>query len=346
MLYKIIRSLLFILPPEEAHHFTMFSLKLLFKLKFLRNIIYRLCNKFNKEVKINNLIFKNRCGLAAGFDKNAKYLYELSTFGFAFLEIGTVTPRPQKGNPRPRLFRLVKDYALINRMGLNNDGVDAIYLRLKKYRQSYPNENVVIGANIGKNKDTLPEYGYMDIIECFNKLYDLVDYFTINVSCPNVKNNTDLQDPEILNNLLNKIKAEQNLKAKYKPVFIKVSPDLTFSQIDQIIDILIKNKIDGIVVSNTTTDFTNLKTSNNKIAKIAWGGLSGRPLKEKSNKLISYICNKLKNTNIIIIASGGIINIGDAVEKINRGALLLQLYTGFIYSGPFIIRNINKTLFK
>lgn len=346
MIYRLIRKLLFFIPPEEAHSFVMFILKIIFKIKLIRKLIFNYCKKHNSSLKISKLIFNNRCGLAAGFDKNAKYLYELATFGFSYIEIGTITPGPQKGNPKPRLFRLVKDEALINRMGLNNDGVDIIYKRILKFKNKYPNEKIILGANIGKNKDTLPENGYLDILKCFNKLYDVVDYFTINVSCPNVKNNTELQDPIILNDLLNKINKERITKIVYKPIFVKISPDLSISQIDEILNIIISNNIDGIIVSNTTTDYSNLKTSKNKIEKISWGGLSGRPLKIKSDEILKYINNKYKNRNFVMIASGGIITPDDALDKIKYGADLIQLYTGFIYSGPFIVRKINEKLYK
>jgi len=343
-MYKIIRDLLFLIPPEKAHNLIVSTLKIIFKINFIRKLIYNYCNRYSKSFDLLNLKFKNKCGLAAGFDKNGKYLYELGTFGFAFIEVGTITPKPQKGNPLPRLFRLVKDNALINRMGLNNDGVEIVYKNILNYRKKYPNENVIIGANIGKNKDTTPENGYFDILQCFNKLYDLVDYFTINISCPNVKNNSELQDPKILSDILKKLNNNRNNQNFYKPIFLKISPDLSFNQIDQIIELIRSNNIDGLIISNTTTKYENLKTSRKKIEKIAWGGLSGKPLKYRTDEIISYVKNKYTKKEFIIIASGGIITEEDAIDKINKGADLLQLYTGFIYRGPFIVRKINKKI--
>ena len=277
--------------------------------------------------------FKNRIGLAAGFDKNAKYLDELETFGFSHVEVGTITPKPQEGNDKPRLFRLKSDSALLNRMGFNNDGVEKILKRIKSY-----NGNLVIGANIGKNKITPNSKAVDDYLYSFKKLRDYVNYFVINVSSPNTPNLRALQSKEKLNDLLDKIQSENFSKKNSVPILIKIAPDLSKKEIDDILSVTIKNKIDGIIATNTT--ISRVSIDNNEA-----GGLSGKPLSNKSNEIINYLKMKSKN-KIKIIGVGGIFNGNDAKEKISSGADLLQVYTGWIYEGPSMINKINKFLLK
>ena len=342
-MYKfIIRPIFFAFDPEWVHYFTLNLLKLICKIPFIKSIIrfFYQYSGHNIEKELFGIKFKNPVGLAAGFDKNGKYITELSAFGFSFIEVGTVTPKSQIGNPKKRLFRLKKDEAIINRLGINNDGVDVIVQRLKNN-----NSKVIIGGNIGKNSATKNENAEQDYIENFKKLHPYVDYFALNVSCPNVSNFTKLQDVEFLKKLvpeLNKINASQK---KRKPILIKISPDLNRSQLDQTIELIKKEKLDGIIATNTTTKRNQLKTDSNEIEKIGNGGLSGFPLKDQSNEVIKYISEKTQKS-IPIIGVGGIMSPKDALDKIKAGADLIQLYTGFIYSGPSIVKRINQHLSK
>ena len=342
-MYKfIIRPIFFAFDPEWVHYFTLNLLKLICKIPFIKSIIrfFYQYSGHNIEKELFGIKFKNPVGLAAGFDKNGKYITELSAFGFSFIEVGTVTPKSQIGNPKKRLFRLKKDEAIINRLGINNDGVDVIVQRLKNN-----NSKVIIGGNIGKNSATKNENAEQDYIENFKKLHPYVDYFALNVSCPNVSNFTKLQDVEFLKKLvpeLNKINASQK---KRKPILIKISPDLNRSQLDQTIELIKKEKLDGIIATNTTTKRNQLKTDSNEIEKIGNGGLSGFPLKDQSNEVIKYISEKTQKS-IPIIGVGGIMSPKDALDKIKAGADLIQLYTGFIYSGPGIVKRINQHLSK
>jgi len=341
--YKfIIRPIFFAFDPERVHYFTLNILQLLCKIPFIKPIIkfFYLNNSNHLEKKLFGITFKNPVGLAAGFDKNGKYIKELSLFGFSFIEIGTVTPKSQVGNPKKRLFRLKKDEAIINRLGINNDGVTTIAKRLKNN-----NTKVIIGGNIGKNSTTKNDKAEEDYIENFKELHPYVDYFALNVSCPNVNNFTKLQDVEFLKKLipeLNKINLSQK---KRKPILIKISPDLSQTQLDETIELIINEKLDGIIATNTTTKRNHLKTDSKKIEKIGKGGLSGLPLKASSNEVIKYIAEKT-NKSIPIIGVGGIMSPKDALDKIEAGADLIQLYTGFIYSGPSIVKKINQHIIK
>jgi len=298
--------------------------------------------------------FKNIIGLAAGFDKNARYLNELETLGFGHVEIGTVTPLPQAGNESPRLFRLPKDSALINRMGFNNDGVKIISSRLKEWQQltqavtynsglgrAFP--RLIIGGNIGKNKATLNENAWKDYETCFRELFDYVDYFVVNVSSPNTPGLRKLQEKESLKKILLHLRTLNTLKPIPKPILLKIAPDLTVGQLDDIIDLSVDIKLDGIVAGNTTIGRENLRSDKALVQAIGAGGLSGKPLQNKSTEIINYIV-KRSNGTIPVIASGGIFNATDARQKINVGASLIQVWTGFVYEGPAIVKNILNTL--
>ena len=335
MYKKIISPFLFLFDPEKIHTFTFFLIKVFFKIPILGFIIesfYKVKSP-KLERKLFGLNFENPVGIAAGFDKNATHISEFEKFGFGFIEIGTVTPKPQIGNPKKRLFRLKEDSAIINRMGFNNDGVVKIKNRLNK------NYNVLIGGNIGKNKVTPNSQAKNDYIICFKELYNYVDYFVVNVSSPNTPGLRELQSKEFLNDLfidLNKLRSNETIK---KPILIKISPDLSKEKILEILEVIDTNNIDGIIATNTTIDYPNLKSKN----KNETGGLSGAPLYDKSNEVISFISKKT-NGKLPIIGVGGISTPEQAVKKIEAGAHLIQLYTGIIYEGPGIVRKINKKL--
>ena len=286
------------------------------------------------------LKFSNRLGLAAGLDKNGDYIDSLAALGFSFLEIGTVTPKPQFGNSKPRLFRLKEDNAIINRMGFNNNGIELIVARLRRNKT-----NVIIVGNIGKNKLTSNIDAVNDYEICFEKLFPYVDYFTVNVSSPNTPGLRDLQNKEPLKILLNRLQELNASKCQRKPILLKIAPDLTNDQLDDIIEIVFDTKIDGLVATNTTIDRNNLKTDKIKLEAIGNGGLSGMPLNTRSTEVIRYLSNK-SNKAFPIIGVGGIHTVEDAIEKINAGATLLQLYTGFIYEGPSLVKKINKAILQ
>ena len=335
MYKKIISPFLFLFDPEKIHTFTFFLIKVFFKIPILGFIIESFYKVESSKLarKLFGLTFENPVGIAAGFDKNATHISEFEKFGFGFIEIGTVTPKPQDGNPKKRLFRLKEDTAIINRMGFNNDGVTKIKNRLKK------NYNVLIGGNIGKNKVTPNSQAKNDYIICFKELYNHVDYFVVNVSSPNTPGLRELQSKEFLNDLfieLNKLRSNETIK---KPILIKISPDLSKEKILEILEVIDANNIDGIIATNTTIDYPNLKSKN----KNETGGLSGAPLYDKSNEVISFISKKT-NGKLPIIGVGGISTPEQAVKKIEAGAHLIQLYTGIIYEGPGIVRKINKKL--
>lgn len=335
MYKKIISPFLFLFDPEKIHTFTFFLIKVFFKIPILGFIIESFYKVKSPKLvrKLFGLTFENPVGIAAGFDKNATHISEFEKFGFGFIEIGTVTPKPQHGNPKKRLFRLKEDTAIINRMGFNNDGVTKIKNRLKK------NYNVLIGGNIGKNKVTPNSQAKNDYIICFKELYNYVDYFVVNVSSPNTPGLRELQSKEFLNDLfidLNKLRSNETIK---KPILIKISPDLSKEKILEILEVIDTNNIDGIIATNTTIDYPNLKSKN----KNETGGLSGAPLYDKSNEVISFISKKT-NGKLPIIGVGGISTPEQAVKKIEAGAHLIQLYTGIIYEGPGIVRKINKKL--
>lgn len=293
------------------------------------------------KVKALGLEFENPVGLAAGFDKDGKLFEELGHYGFGFIEVGTVTPKPQAGNEKPRLFRLKADQGLINRMGFNNGGVEALVKRLKKRS----NHKLIMGGNIGKNKVTPNEEALNDYLICFDKLFDHVDYFVVNVSSPNTPNLRDLQEKEPLKQILMSLQAENFKKVKPKPVLLKIAPDLTDGQLDDIVEIVQESKIDGIIATNTTISRGNLKTPEATVKNIGAGGVSGLPVKERSTEVIRYL-NQRSKGKIPIIAVGGIFNASDAREKLEAGAVLVQVYTGFVYEGPGIVKKICKGLLK
>ena len=311
----------------------------------------------NTQFALLHLPFKNPVGLAAGFDKNAKYLNELQALGFGFVEIGTVTPIAQSGNDTPRLFRLPKDKALINRMGFNNDGVQAVMERLKKWEERQPTtaeeqpttdkrkprKELIIGGNIGKNKNTPNEQAWQDYEICFTALHPYVDYFVANVSSPNTPGLRALQQKEPLKKILTHLQKLNKTFAQQKPILLKIAPDLTLTQIDDVLALAKEINLDGIVVANTTIDRTNLSTPNSILEAIGAGGLSGLPLKNKATQLVKYI-NENTNGTIPIIASGGIFTGADAKEKLDAGACLVQVWTGFVYEGPAIVKKITKYL--
>lgn len=337
-MYKLLRSVLFLFDPEEVHYFSMNCLWLLCKIpggKRLLSGIFR--PKGNIQFSIFNIQFPNKVGLGAGFDKNARYLNELEALGFGFVEIGTVTPLPQAGNDKPRLFRLPKDKALINRMGFNNDGVEVVAGRLKEWKAGH--SPLVIGGNIGKNKITPNEEAWKDYETCFNALHAYVDYFVVNVSSPNTPGLRELQEKDALKKILVNLQQLNSKQPTPKPVLLKIAPDLTTEQIDDVIDLALEIKLDGLVAANTTISRENLKTQKSKIGNIGAGGLSGLPVKERSTEVVKYMHQKT-NGRIPIIASGGIFTGADAKEKIDAGALLVQVWTGFIYEGPSIVKRI------
>lgn len=339
-MYGIIKRILFRMSPERAHYFTMNLLDKSLKIPGVAKILN------NKEVnesrqlgkKVMGIYFKNPVGLAAGFDKDGKFYPSLQQLGFGFIEIGTVTPKPQPGNPKPRLFRVIEDEGLINRMGFNNEGVEALVRRLKKQKPQ-----IIIGGNIGKNKVTPNEKADEDYLFCFDALFNYVDYFVVNVSSPNTPNLRALQDKEPLTQLLNKLQTENKKKENPKPILLKIAPDVNESELNDIIDVVKETKIDGVIATNTTVSRSNLKTSEEKLNAIGNGGLSGKPVKERSTEVIRQLRTALGD-NYTIIGVGGIHSAEDAVEKLTAGADLIQIYTGFIYEGPNLINRINKAI--
>lgn len=343
MLYPALRKLLFLFPPEDVHHFSMNSLKAACNFSIIKKIIEKSFQYDHPllQKKIFGLQFKNPVGLGAGFDKNALYLRELAALGFGFAEIGTVTPKPQAGNDKPRLFRLPKDKALINRMGFNNDGVDVIKKRLENSKSEI--RNLIIGGNIGKNKTTPNEDAWKDYEICFKELFACTDYFVVNVSSPNTPGLRELQEKDSLKRILAQLQNINYSYSKQKPLLLKIAPDLNQSQLDNIIDLAIETKLDGLVVTNTTISRTGLKAESSKPKALESGGLSGKPLQKQATEVLHYI-TKNSNNKIGIIASGGIFTGDDAKEKLDAGASLIQVWTGFIYEGPSIIKQINKQL--
>lgn len=345
-MYKLLRNILFLFSPEWVHYFSMNLLKAACNIGFVKKWI---TSAFTPKItsgspyNVFGIDFITPVGLAAGFDKNAKYLRELKALGFGFVEIGTVTPLPQPGNEKPRLFRLPKDKALINRMGFNNDGVKAIAMRLEKTRTKNLNSKLIIGGNIGKNKVTPNDEAWKDYEICFKELHPYVDYFVVNVSSPNTPGLRELQQKESLKKILHHLQMINNGKALAKPILLKIAPDLTRQQLDEVIELALEINLDGIVATNTTISRDNLKTSKSQLTAIGAGGLSGLPVKERSTEIVNYIYQKT-NGSIPIIASGGIFTAKDAKEKIKAGASLVQVWTGFIYEGPGIVKQICKNL--
>ncbi len=343
-MYKtILKPFLFLMAPEKAHHLTVALLKLVLSIPVINQIfrsIYKVENaKLHRQLM--GLHFKNPVGLAAGFDKDGKYFRPMTALGFGFIEVGTVTPKGQAGNPQPRLFRLPQDEALINRMGFNNEGVEALVSRL----QAGKPKGVIIGGNIGKNKLTPNEEATSDYTKCFEALYPYVDYFVVNVSSPNTPNLRDLQEKEPLTALLTQLQQLNQEKENPKPVLLKIAPDLTNGQLDDIVDIVRDTAIQGIIATNTTISRAGLKTSDQELEQIGAGGLSGQPVKERATEVIRYAREKLPQ-RAVIIGVGGIQSAADALEKLEAGADLVQIYTGLIYEGPSLIKQINQQLIQ
>ncbi len=342
-MYKsFIRPVLFLFPPEFIHHFTFNFLKLAGKVPGLMKLISSFHQMENKKLErtLFGITFKNPVGLAAGFDKDARLIDELSTFGFGFIEIGTLTPKPQPGNEKPRLFRLPKDHAIINRMGFNNQGVDVAVERLKNRKS-----NVIVGGNIGKNKLTPNEKAFEDYNTSFEALYPYVDYFVVNVSSPNTPNLRALQEKEPLKKLLSEVKSLSLAKEKPKPVLLKIAPDLNELQLNDVVEILLETKTDGVIATNTTISRDGLTTAPEEVTAIGNGGLSGKPLTLRSTEVISFLRSKL-GAHYPIIGVGGIMSAQDAIDKLNAGADLIQIYTGFIYEGPGLVNAITKKILE
>ena len=338
IMYKsLIKPFFFLFPAESAHYMAMNCLSFACKIPGGKSLFKFLFSVEDKklEKELFGLRFKNQIGLAAGFDKDSRWVDELDTLGFGFIEIGTVTPLPQDGNPKPRLFRLPTDSGLINRMGFNNKGVIEVATRLRK-RQS----KIIVGGNIGKNKITPNEKALDDYIICFEELFDCVDYFVVNVSSPNTPGLRALQDKEPLLNILSELQKRNLTKTKPKPILLKIAPDLTDSQLDDIIEIIAATNIAGVIATNTTIARDELLTKKGKIDEIGAGGLSGKPLAKRATEVIRYL--KTKSSNAFpVVGVGGIHTAEDAIEKLNAGADLVQVYTGFIYEGPAIAKRIN-----
>lgn len=337
-MYKvIIKPLFFLFPPELAHHITVTIFKVLLKIPLLSSLIQGYFRVEHPELKrfFLGLSFSNPVGLAAGFDKDGKYLDTMSALGFGFIEIGTITPLPQPGNAKPRLFRLPKDLALINRMGFNNEGIQPLITRLKNRPK-----NLIVGGNIGKNKNTSQEEAVLDYGHSFRQLFPYVDYFAVNVSSPNTPGLRQLQEREPLEQLLLYLQ-EINRELGGKPILLKIAPDLNFEELDDILYIVQKAQLDGVIATNTTISREGLTTDSAIINEIGNGGLSGKPLKKRATEVIRYLSQK-SNGQLFIIGVGGIFSTEDALEKINAGASLIQVYTGLIYEGPSLVKKINK----
>ena len=337
-MYQLLKVFLFRLDPEKAHHFTMWCFKALLLIPgmaFLFRKFFTLKHP-SLERKIAGLTFSNPIGLAPGFDKNGHYMKAMALLGFSHIEVGTITPRPQPGNPKPRLFRLIKSRALINRMGFNNDGVEVLVNRLTYHKP----KDVVIGANIGKNKDTPQEQAVDDYLKCFLTLYEHVDYFTVNVSSPNTPGLRALQEKEPLTQLLSTL---QQHNQGMKPVFLKIAPDLTTSQLDEIVDIILQTGLTGIIATNTTITRNHLSESRSQVEAIAAGGLSGAPILEMSIGVVRYLKEK-SQSRFAIIGVGGIEDSISAQRHFDAGADLVQVYTGLIYTGPGLVKQILSKL--
>ena len=340
-MYKIlIRPVFFLFDPEKIHYFTFSLIKFLSKIPFFPSLfrsMYQVSDT-KLERKLFGLTFKNPVGLAAGFDKNAVLYNELANFGFGFIEIGTVTPKGQAGNPKKRLFRLKDDKGIINRMGFNNEGLQTAIHQLKKNKGK-----LIVGGNIGKNTQTSPDNYTSDYLECFKGLHPYVDYFVLNVSCPNVGSHAKLNDKDYLIELITECQKLNDQEDTQKPILLKIAPDLNNQQLDEIIELVAETKVDGVIASNTSVSRDNLKASKESLDKIGNGGVSGQPIKKRSTEVIRYL-SKNSNKSFPIIGVGGIHSEKDALEKIEAGADLVQIYTGFIYEGPSLIKKINKAL--
>lgn len=343
MIYQnIIKPILFRFQAEKAHHLTFKTFKTLHKLPFAGLLIRRMFSFEDErlEKEVFGVKFKNPVGLAAGFDKDVMLTDELGDLGFGFIEIGTITPKGQEGNPKPRLFRLPLDESLINRMGFNNGGVEIAVERLKKLKKR---DGLIVGGNIGKNKITPNDDAVQDYLFCLEALNPYVDYFVVNVSSPNTPNLRALQEKEPLKALLFKLIDKTKTFEDQKPILLKIAPDLTLEQLDDIIEIVEETKIHGIIATNTTISREGLRTSKTEVDNIGAGGLSGKILTERSTEVIKYIRSK-SNTDIVLIGVGGIMTADDAVNRLKAGADLIQLYSGFVYKGPSLIKEINRAV--
>ena len=342
-MYKaIIRPILFQFDPEKVHYFTFSVIKSISKIPGVSALIRSIFQVNDKrlERELFGLKFKNPVGLAAGFDKNAVLFNELADFGFGFIEIGTLTPKAQAGNPKKRLFRLKDDQGIINRMGFNNNGVEAAIEKLKKNKGK-----IIIGGNIGKNTNIATEQYTQDYCEVFQALYPYVDYFVLNVSCPNVGSHAKLQDKDYLLELISAVQELNNKEKVQKPILLKIAPDLNNQQLDEIVELVAETKIDGVIASNTSTNREGLIASESQLSEIGNGGLSGKPVAQRSTKVIQYLSDNSNNA-FPIIGVGGIHSAEDAIEKLKAGADLVQIYTGFIYEGPGLIKKINRKILQ
>lgn len=343
MYRSLIRPILFLFPPETIHRFLVAFLRLIFKIPGLHGAVKRFYHVDHPALVTDclGLTFSNPVGLAAGFDKNAEIYREFHAFGFSFIEIGTVTPLGQPGNPRPRSFRIPRDRGLINRMGFNNHGVESAAANLSHKRP----KGLILGGNIGKNTQTPNEEAAADYEAVFKGLYDVVDYFVVNVSCPNISDLHKLQDQDSLELILGRILEVRRARQEKKPVLLKISPDLNEKQLDETLAIVSKMKLDGIVATNTTITRQGLKTPPHRVESIGKGGMSGAPITERSLQVVRYIHDRTAG-RLPIIAVGGIMNVRDAINMFDAGATLIQLYTGFIYEGPSLARKINRELVR
>jgi dihydroorotate dehydrogenase len=339
-MYSFLRRLFFLFDPEKIHYFAANSLGFCLKIPFGKSLFRSLyaLDDARLERTVAGIKFKNPVGLAAGFDKNARMYNDLYHCGFGFIEIGTVTPKGQPGNDKKRLFRLPKDSAIVNRMGFNNDGVEEAVAQLKKKKVQ-----IIIGGNIGKNKTTPNEQANEDYKISFEALFPYVDYFVVNVSSPNTPGLRELQEKAPLKALLNELQTLNNQKETRKPIFLKIAPDLTDSQLDDIVEIVQDTRIEGVIATNTTIDRSGLTSAQAELDTIGAGGLSGKPLTKRSTEVVRYLADKSKKS-FAIIGVGGIHSEEDALEKLEAGADLVQLYTGFIYEGPGLIKRINKAI--
>ena len=340
-MYQLLKTVLFRFDPEKIHYFVTGALQSAQKVWGLPKLLKASFNLEHPslEKEVFGLKFKNPVGLAAGFDKNGEYIQELANFGFGFIEVGTVTPLPQPGNDKPRMFRLPKDEALINRMGFNNKGVDVLARKLENINR----EGLIIGGNIGKNKNTPNEDAVKDYVKCFDRLFDVVDYFVVNVSSPNTPGLRELQEKEPLKHILNTLQNKNLKHGISRPILLKIAPDLTNEQLDDIVEIVQETKIAGVIATNTTISRDNLASGES--LKTEMGGLSGKPLTSRSTEVIRYLSQK-SNQSFPIIGVGGIHSAKDAQEKLEAGAALVQLYTGFVYEGPGLVKRILKALIK
>ena len=344
-MYPLIRAIFFLFPPEAVHYFSMNCLRLICSFSVTRKLVKKIFDPGTHPMEFTGMSFLHPIGLAAGFDKNARYLGELECLGFGHVEIGTVTPVAQEGNPKPRLFRLKKDKALINRMGFNNDGVKKVAERLRNWRTRENRSTLIIGGNIGKNKITANEDAWKDYEICFRTLHPYVDYFVVNVSSPNTPGLRELQEKESLRKILTHLQLININLDIQRPLLLKIAPDLTTEQLSDVVSLAIEIKLDGLVISNTTISREGLATSKEKLDRIGAGGLSGKPVQQRSTEILRYIAAQTHG-KLPLIASGGVFTGSDAREKIEAGAGLVQVWTGFIYEGPAIVKKICKTLNK